>query len=134
MELFTALYSGIPDQTSHFAYLFLGLDGEATLAPWMWASAVLAVVALVLLLNPAFRSSETSLVVACVAVFASLWLDKGFGMVIAGFVPSPLGRVAHYSPTAPELAISVGIWAAGLLIITGLFRIALVVRGHLRAA
>ncbi len=132
VELFTALYSGIPEQVSHFAYLFMGIDGEATLAPWMWASAVLAVVALVLLLNPGSRSSEASLVVACVAVFASLWIDKGLAMVVAGFVPSPLGRVVHYSPTTPELAIGLGIWAAGLLVVTGLFKIALEVRGHLR--
>jgi len=131
VELYTALYSGIPEQVSHFAYLFLGLDGDASLAPWMWASAVLAVVSLVLLLSPGLRRLETSLVVACVAVVASLWLDKGLGMVVAGFVPSPLGRVAHYSPTAPELAIGLGIWAVGLLIVTVLVRIVLVVRGHL---
>ena len=131
MELFTALYSDIPEHVSHFAFLFMGLEGETTLAPWMWTSAVLAVVSLVLLINPSTRSNETSLVVACAAVFGSLWIDKGLGMVIAGFVPSPLGDVVHYSPTAPELAISLAIWAAGLLIVTGLYKIALEVRGHL---
>jgi molybdopterin-containing oxidoreductase family membrane subunit len=132
MELFTALYSDIPEHVSHFTFLFMGLEGEATLAPWMWTSVVLAVVALVLLLNPSTRKNETSLMVACVAVFASLWIDKGLGMVIAGFVPSPLGKVVHYSPTAPELAISLAIWAGGLLIVTGLYKIALEVRGQVR--
>lgn len=132
MELFTALYSNIPEHVSHFTFLFMGLEGEATLAPWMWTSVVLAVVALVLLLNPSTRKNETSLIVACVAVFASLWIDKGLGMVIAGFVPSPLGKVVHYWPTAPELAISLAIWAGGLLIVTGLYKIALEVRGQVR--
>ena len=132
MELFTALYSDIPEHVSHFTFLFMGLEGEATLAPWMWTSVVLAVVALVLLLNPSTRKNETSLIVACVAVFASLWIDKGLGMVIAGFVPSPLGKVVHYWPTAPELAISLAIWAGGLLIVTGLYKIALEVRGQVR--
>ena len=132
MELFTALYSDIPEHVSHFTFLFMGLEGEATLAPWMWTSVVLAVVALVLLLNPSTRKNETSLIVACVAVFASLWIDKGLGMVIAGFVPSPLGKVVHYSPTAPELAISLAIWAGGLLIVTGLYKVALEVRGQVR--
>ena len=132
MELFTALYSDIPEHVSHFTFLFMGLEGEASLAPWMWTSVVLAVVALVLLLNPSTRKNETSLIVACVAVFASLWIDKGLGMVIAGFVPSPLGKVVHYSPTAPELAISLAIWAGGLLIVTGLYKIALEVRGQVR--
>jgi molybdopterin-containing oxidoreductase family membrane subunit len=98
----------------------------------MWTSVVLAVVALVLLLNPSTRNNETSLIVACVAVFASLWIDKGLGMVIAGFVPSPLGKVVHYWPTAPEFAISLAIWAGGLLIVTGLYKIALEVRGQVR--
>ena len=132
MELFTALYSDIPEHVSHFTFLFMGLEGEASLAPWMWTSVVLAVVALVLLLNPSTRKNETSLIVACVAVFASLWIDKGLGMVIAGFVPSPLGKVVHYWPTAPELAISLAIWAGGLLIVTGLYKIALEVRGQVR--
>ena len=39
------------------------------------------------------------------------------GMVVAGFVPSPLGKVVHYSPTAPEIMISLAIWAIGLLVV-----------------
>ena len=132
MELFTALYSDIPEHVSHFQYLFLGLEGETTLAPWMWVSVVLAVVSLVLLINPSTRSNEITLIAACAAVFVSLWIDKGLGMVIAGFVPSPLGKVVHYSPTAPELMISLAIWATGLLIVTGLYKIALEVRGQVR--
>jgi len=131
MELFTAFYSNIPEHMHHFQYLFMGLEGENTLAPWMWLSVILAVVALVLLLNPETRNRETSLALACGAVFFSLWIDKGLGMVIAGFVPSPLGKVVHYSPTAPELIISLGIWAIGLLIVTGLYKIVLEVRGQI---
>jgi len=133
MEFFTAFYSSIPEHISHFQFLFMGLEGESTLAPWMWLSVVLAVVALVLLINPSTRNNETTLVFACVAVFVSLWIDKGLGMVIAGFVPSPLGKVVHYAPTAPELLISLAIWAGGLLIVTGLYKIALEERGHIRA-
>jgi molybdopterin-containing oxidoreductase family membrane subunit len=133
MEFFTAFYSSIPEHISHFQFLFMGLEGESTLAPWMWLSVVLAVVSLVLLINPSTRNNETTLVFACVAVFVSLWIDKGLGMVIAGFVPSPLGKVVHYAPTAPELLISLAIWAGGLLIVTGLYKIALEERGHIRA-
>lgn len=133
MEFFTAFYSSIPEHISHFQFLFMGLEGESTLAPWMWISVVLAVVSLVLLINPSTRNNETTLVFACIAVFVSLWIDKGLGMVIAGFVPSPLGKVVHYAPTAPELLISLAIWAGGLLIVTGLYKIALEERGHIRA-
>ncbi len=58
---------------------------------------------------------------------------KGLGMVIAGFVPSPLGKVVHYWPTAPELMISLAIYAVGALILTGLYKIVLEVRGQLKA-
>jgi Ni/Fe-hydrogenase subunit HybB-like protein len=132
MELFTALYSDIPEHVSHFQFLFTGLDGNTTLAPWMWLSVLLAVVSLVILINPSTRRSETTLIVGCVAVFGSLWIDKGLGMVIAGFVPSPLGKVVHYAPTAPELTISLAIYAGGLLIVTGLYKIALEVRGQMK--
>jgi molybdopterin-containing oxidoreductase family membrane subunit len=132
MELFTALYSNIPEHVSHFQFLYMGLEGESTLAPWMWTSTILAVVSLVLLLNPTTRNSEMTLGIACVAVVCSLWIDKGLGMVIAGFVPSPLGKVVHYAPTLPELAISAAIYATGLLIVTGLYKIALEVRGQLK--
>ncbi|MEX1312496.1 MAG: sulfate reduction electron transfer complex DsrMKJOP subunit DsrP [Candidatus Sulfomarinibacteraceae bacterium] len=132
MELFTALYSDIPEHVYHFQFLYMGLEGNNTLAPWMWLSLVLAVVALVILVNPATRRAETTLVVGCIAVFGSLWIDKGLGMVIAGFVPSPLGKVTHYAPTAPELTISLAIYAAGILIVTGLYKIALEVRGQMK--
>jgi molybdopterin-containing oxidoreductase family membrane subunit len=130
MELFTALYSDIPEHVSHFQFLYMGLGGENLLAPWMWLSTVLAVVSLVMLINPSTRANEFTLGVACVAVVGSLWIDKGLGMVIAGFVPSPLGKVVHYAPTLPELAISMAVYSVGLLIVTGLYKIALEVRGQ----
>jgi molybdopterin-containing oxidoreductase family membrane subunit len=99
----------------------------------MWLSMILAVISLVLLINPKTRNNEKILVFAAIAVFLSLWLDKGLGMVVAGFVPSPLGHVAHYAPTLPELLISMSIYAMGLLIITGLYKIALEVRGEIKA-
>jgi Ni/Fe-hydrogenase subunit HybB-like protein len=128
MELFTALYSDIPDDVSHFAYLFTGLDGTRTLVPWMWASSLFAVLALVLLINPKTRNRERTLVLACIAVFASIWIDKGLGMIVTGFVPTPLGKVVSYTPTAPELLISLGVYGVGALILTVLYKIALTVR------
>ena len=128
MEVFTALYSNIPEHVSHFKFLFLGLEGNNLMVPWMWTSVILGVLALVLLLNPGTRKNEKTLTVACVAVFFSLWIDKGLGMVIAGFVPSPLHTVVKYWPTLPEFLISLGIYAIGALIITGLFKMVLSVR------
>jgi molybdopterin-containing oxidoreductase family membrane subunit len=134
MEVFTAIYSDIPEHVSHFQFLFMGLEGENTLAPWMWLSSILAIVALIVLINPKTRSNHNWLLVGCVAVVFSLWIDKGLGMVIAGFVPNPLGKVVHYWPTLPELMISLAIYAIGLLVLTGLYKIALEIRGQLKKA
>jgi molybdopterin-containing oxidoreductase family membrane subunit len=134
MELFTALYSDIPEHVHHFQFLFTGLEGENTLAPWMWLSSILAIVSLIVLINPKTRTNNAWLKFGCVAVVGSLWIDKGLGMVIAGFVPNPLGQVVHYWPTAPELMISLAIYAVGALILTGLYKIALEVRGQLKKA
>jgi molybdopterin-containing oxidoreductase family membrane subunit len=133
LELFTALYSDIPEHVEHFTYLYLGLHGHQVLAPWMWLSGALAVVSLVLLLVPALRRREGLLVVASIAVVVSLWIDKGLGMVITGFVPSPLGHVTEYWPTARETLITVGIYAAGAILLTALFKIAVKTREELEA-
>ena len=131
MELFTAIYSGIPEHIAHFKFLYFGLEGRTTLVPWMWTSAVLSVVALTLLINPKTRRDERFLVPACVAVFLALWIEKGLGLIIAGFVPSPMGIVTSYSPSLPEVLISVGIYAIGAFLITVFYKIALEVRGQI---
>jgi molybdopterin-containing oxidoreductase family membrane subunit len=130
MELFTAFYSSIPEHMEHFQYLYVGLDGHAELVPWMWSSLALAVFALSVLLRPAVRNHAGWLAGASVAVFASVWIEKGLGMIVAGFVPSPLGHVTRYVPTLPELLISVGIYSIGALMITMLYKVALSIRGQ----
>lgn len=130
MEVFTAFYSGIPEHISHFKFLFTGLDGNYTLVPWMWASVILAIVSIVFLLVPSLRKNEKTLAIACVAIFGSIWIDKGLGMIVAGFTPSPLGQVIHYWPTWPEFLITVGVYAVGFLLVTGFYKIALSVRGE----
>jgi Ni/Fe-hydrogenase subunit HybB-like protein len=133
LELFTALYSNIPEHVEHFTYLFLGLEGHAVLAPWMKVSVALAIVSLVLLVIPKLRRNETLLVAACLTVVVSLWIDKGLGMVVTGFVPSPLGHVNEYWPSSVEVLIALGIYAIGILILTVLYKIAIGVREELQA-
>ncbi len=123
VEIFTAFYSGIPSHTEHFTYLFAGLEGHTTLVPWMWASTVLAFAALIILIIPTIRQNEKWLMTACIAVFVSLWIEKGLGLVIPGFIPSPLGRIGTYIPTAPEIAITLGVWAGGFFVLTLLYRL-----------
>jgi molybdopterin-containing oxidoreductase family membrane subunit len=132
MELFTAFYSGIHEHALHFQFLYVGLDGNYSLVPWMWTSIILAAISLVLLIVKKYRENEKILLFACIAVFLSIWIDKGLGLIVAGFTPSPLGKVVAYWPTFTEIMISIGIWALGMLIITALYKIALSVRRQLR--
>jgi molybdopterin-containing oxidoreductase family membrane subunit len=133
LEVFTAFYSGRPEEIEHFTYLYAGLHGHHVLAPWMWASLALSALALVLLLVPRLRRNESVLVVACLAVVGALWIDKGLGMVVTGFVPSPLGHVTEYWPTGREALIAIGIYALGGLVLTVLYKIATTVREELEA-
>ena len=128
VELFTVFYSQIPEHMQHYRFLFSGLDGYNTIANWMSVSAVCAVAALVLLVNPRTRKQEPLLAVACIAVFLSLWIEKGLGLVVTGFIPSPLEKVIRYTPTGPEVAITIGVWALGCLLITALYKIFLAVK------
>jgi molybdopterin-containing oxidoreductase family membrane subunit len=128
MEFFTAFYSSIPEHIHHFQYLYFGLDGHSTLVPWMWASAILGLTALILLFIPKVRKNENFLFIICIAIFISIWIDKGLGMVVTGFIPNPLGDIVDYWPTIPEAIISLSIWAIGFFLITVFYKIALSVR------
>jgi len=133
LEIFTAFYSGIPEHKASFIYLFVGLDGHSKLVPWMWASVALSVLSIVLLVNPVTRHNEKTLAFACLAVFAGTWIDKGLGLVVGGFIPSPLGKITEYVPTAPELMISLGVYAVGFLVLTILYKIATAVKEEIAA-
>jgi molybdopterin-containing oxidoreductase family membrane subunit len=131
-EIFTVFYSQIPEHTDHITYLFAGLHGHGTYVPWMWTSMGLMVIGIILLVNPTTRKNEGVLAVACIAVFAGTWIDKGLGMISGGFVPNPLHEVNEYIPTLPELFISLSIWCLGFFVLTGLFKIAVSVKEEVR--
>ncbi len=131
-EVFTVFYSQIPEHMDHLTYLFAGLHGHGTYVPWMWTSMGLMVIAIILLVNPVTRRNEGVLAVACVAVFAGTWIDKGLGLISGGFVPNPLHEVNEYIPTLPELFISLAIWCLGFFVLTALFKIAVSVKEEIR--
>jgi len=127
-EVFVVFYSRIPEHMDHLTYLFVGLHGHGVLVPWMWASMILMVVSIILLVNPVTRKNETVLIVACIAVFVGTWIDKGLGMISGGFVPNPLHHVNEYVPTVPEVLIALGIWAIGFLVLTVLYKIGVTIK------
>jgi molybdopterin-containing oxidoreductase family membrane subunit len=128
VELFTGLYTHIPEHVHHFEYMFFGLEGKNTLVPWMWTSQILAVIALILLLLPGFKKKESNLMLICGAIILAIWIEKGLGMVVTGFIPSPLGGLTEYWPTLIEGAVAIGVYGIGILILTVLYKIATTVR------
>jgi molybdopterin-containing oxidoreductase family membrane subunit len=130
VELFTTFYSQIPGHMQHMTYLFAGLEGHTAIARWMALSAVTAAASLVLLIIPRARRKASLLALACCGVFLSLWIEKGLGLVVTGFVPSPLEKITDYTPTGPEVAITVGIWAMGVLMVTMFYKIFVSVRNE----
>jgi molybdopterin-containing oxidoreductase family membrane subunit len=132
-ELFTVYYSQIPEHMNHFAYLFAGLHGHGNLVLLMWICAILGILGAILMVIPATRNSEVILPIDCAAVFFSLWIEKGISLVVGGFIPSPLETIYEYTPTLPEMSITLGVWGLGFLILTILYQVALWVRAELEA-
>lgn len=132
-EMFTDFYN----DTSHAAsmhYLFLGLEGFAGLRPWIWLAVALNLVAVVILSIHPLRKQTVTLNIACVCGFIGIWLEKGMGLVIPGFIPTPLGEIFEYIPTAVEFSIAIGIWAFGFLVFTLLAKASIAIElGKVRA-
>jgi Ni/Fe-hydrogenase subunit HybB-like protein len=123
-EIFKEYYS----QTVHiasFKYLFEGLHGHKQLVPWIWAAMTMNVIAFIIFLIPQTRKRITTLNFGCLLIIIGVWIEKGPGFVIPGFVPDPLGEIVQYLPNPLELMISFGIWATGLLIFTLLMKVAI---------
>jgi len=139
LEFFTAYYSNIPGHMQHLTYLFAGLTDHATgvwhgtYVPWMWASVILMLAAIVVLVPPKWRANEKVLAFGCILVVIGTWIDKGMGMIAGGFTPNPMHQVVEYIPTGKELMISLAVWATGFLILTILFKVATTVKEEVEA-
>ena len=133
LELFTAFYSQIPGHMHPIVFLFKGLQGHGNLVPWMWTAAVFAILSLVLLIVPATRRNEGTLTVACIILIIATWIDKGLGLIVGGFTPTPFHTVTDYWPTTPEMLITIGIWATGFFVLTILYKITISVKEEVAA-
>ena len=58
----------------------------------------------------------------------SIWIDKGVGLILGGFVPSPLQEIVEYTPTATEIFVTLGIWGIGILLLTLLLKVFVAVK------
>lgn len=129
-EIFTEFYNSNRHDVS-WRYLVLGLDGHHALVPWFWTAVSLNIGAMIVLMLPLSRQLKW-LNVACVMCIFGIWIEKGMGLVIPGFVPTPIGELVEYLPTLNETFVCIGIWAFGLLCFTLLLRMAVpILQGEL---
>ena len=131
-ELFTEFY--FPTEHIHGAtFLFFGLKGYNTLVPWIWTAISFNVIAATMLTLHPLRNNTRTRNFALGLLIVGVWIEKGMGLIIPGFVPTPIGEVFQYIPSLVELAVSLGVWALGLLIFTFLAKVAIPIElGQLR--
>jgi molybdopterin-containing oxidoreductase family membrane subunit len=103
-------------------YLMFGLHGLTKLVPWFWGSLIAMIIAFGMFLTPSIRTNYKLLPIACVLGFGGIWVEKGMGLVVPGFIPTPIGEVTEYYPTMIEIMMTIGLWALGFFILTILLK------------
>lgn len=104
---------------THMRYYFVGLRSYA------WVAIFCNFSAYFLLMFRKLRENYFYLNIACVFIFIGIFIEKGIGLVIPGYIPTPLGEVYHYTPTLGEWAMMAGISGIGLIVATVFLKIAI---------
>lgn len=116
-EVFKEFYSGSV-HVAPLEYLYLGLHGKNMLTPWMWIALGFNVSAFCIFLVPRLRQNIALLNCGAILIVIGVYIEKGLGLVVPGFVPDVLGEIYEYWPSATEVMITAGIWAMGALLYT----------------
>jgi molybdopterin-containing oxidoreductase family membrane subunit len=136
-ETFKEFYAASAHSSSA-RYLFFGLEHHGQyygqLVPWIWTAIGMQLAAGVILIIPPVARRILFLNIACVLANIGIWIEKGMGMVVPGFVPTPQGTVVEYTPSWSETVICLGIWAFGLLLFSWMLHLAIpIMMGQFRA-
>ena len=108
------------------------MHGKSALVPWIWTAIAFNVTAALLLARGDVHERPKRLLAACSLAFAGVWIEKGMGLIIPGFVPSTLHELVEYKPSLLEWQVTAGVWAAGLLVFSAALKVGLpVLRGQL---
>jgi len=92
---------------------------------WIWCSVSMNVAAILMLLTRGFEDRGVVLQnLPLVLLIVAIWIEKGMGLIVPGFIPTPLGEIFEYAPSLIETLVSLAIWAFGLLVMTLLIKFA----------
>ncbi len=134
--MFAEIYKEYYSNTIHLSpmkYLYVGLHGHSKFVPWIWTAMAFNSIGFLLFLLPRTRSNLMGLNTGCLLIFSGIWIEKGMGLVIPGFIPDALGEIYEYMPSLTEVMVSIGIWGFGAMAYTLLVRAAIAVdTGRLR--
>lgn len=123
-EIFKEYYSAT-EHLIYFEYLFKGIGSSAALVPYAWTFVICGIAAFLLFLFPATRHNVVTLNLGCLLIYASVYIEKGMGLVMPAFTPDTLGEIYEYTPTIHELRIGAAIFSIGFFVFTVLCRIAI---------
>lgn len=116
-EIFKEYYSN----TTHLAplqYLYQGLHGHSRLTPWIWTAVAFNTLGFLLFLLPRSRQRFLTLNIGCGLIFIGIWIEKGMGLIVPGFIPDTLHDIYEYLPSTQEILVGLGIWAFGGMLYT----------------
>ena len=116
-ELFTIFYAG-GEHAASGRYLYFGSHGHYGLVPWIWTATVLNIIGTYLFFLPASLERGNVRIAACLLCIVGIWIEKGMGLIIPGFIPSTLHQIVEYTPSVTEWKVSAGVFAFGLLVLT----------------
>jgi len=137
LMLFSEIFKEFYNATHHSLsaqYLFFGLDGHDALVPWIWTAIGLNILGTLLFAFDPTKCNPKYLMPAAISLFTGIWIEKGFGLIIPGFIPSPMGEVVDYAPTPNEIIITLGVLATGILVVTLVIKPALVILQRFKEA
>jgi molybdopterin-containing oxidoreductase family membrane subunit len=120
-EVVTELYHAT-EHSLGLKFLMFGAHGIDDLVPWYWGALAANLTAFAILLTPRLRKDHRILPLACLLAFGGIWAEKGMGLLIPGYIPSPIGEFSRYVPTTLEILVTLGNWALGFLILTILLK------------
>lgn len=128
--LFCEVFKEFYTDSAHVAsaeYLFFGLHGHSMLVPYIWTAVCFGLYACIVFNVPRLRDDNRFLISACLLGFVGIWIEKGMGLIIPGFIPSPLGSIIEYTPSMHEIFICLGIWAFGALMFSVMAKAAMAI-------